>query len=207
MSAEQVLDFWFPSDLGSDPDEIMRRVQWWFRGGSNDQVRSRFARLLEEAERGRLDEWVESPRSRLALIVVLDQFSRAIYSNDGRAYRNDARACEIAREGLDKGHYAALSSCWEKTFFSLPFGHSERLSDAERAVELAEQIVLEAPEELRSILMFSAEQAKGHRDVIARFGRHPHRNALLGRDSTQEEQEYLDTGQFVHERPLPGGAS
>lgn len=185
----------------------MKQVRWWFRGGSNDEVQSRFSDLLEQAEIGQLNDWADFPRSRLALIIVLDQFSRAIYVNDGRAYRNDALACEIAKAGLKNGHYAALSSSWEKVFFSLPFGHSECLADAELAVELAEQIALDAPSELRSILMFSADQAKGHRDVIARFGRHPHRNALLGRDSTPEEQEYLKTGQLVHERPLPGAAS
>lgn len=207
MNAQRVLDFWFPADLGVDAGDAIRQVQWWFRGGSNEQVRSRFTELLKQAERGHLEHWKESPRSRLALIIVLDQFTRAIYENDARAYRNDARACEIAWEGLKVGHYAALSSCWEKTFFSLPFGHSERLTDADKAVELAAQIALEAPEELRPILKFSADQAKGHRDVIIRFGRHPHRNAVLGRESTPDEKAYLDTGRLVHERPLPGGGS
>lgn len=207
MNADLVLNFWFPSDLGSDPDETMKQVQWWFRGGSNDEVQGCFSDLLEQAEKGRLNTWADSPRSRLALIIVLDQFSRAIYPHDGRAYRNDPRAREIAHAGLENGHYAALSSPWEKVFFSLPFGHSERLADADLAVELAEQIAREAPSELSSILRFSADQAKGHRDVIARFGRHPHRNSLLGRDSTPEEQNYLKTGQFVHKRPLPGATS
>lgn len=205
VSPDLVLDFWFPPGLGSDPDDILKQVQWWFRGGSNDAVRARFPDLLTQAETGQLGAWLDAPRTRLALIIVLDQFSRAIFVGDGRAYRNDARACEMARAGLENGHYAALSSPWEKVFFSLPFGHSERLADAEMAVELAGQIALEAPGALKSILAFSADQAKGHRDVIARFGRHPHRNALLGRVSTAEEQEYLNTGQLVHERPLPRG--
>ncbi len=204
MSADQVLDFWFPAHPGSGQEAILQQVQWWFRGGSNDAVRSRFSALLEQAEAGALDHWLDAARSRLALIIVLDQFSRAVHAQDARAYRNDARACEIARAGLDKGHYAALSSPWEKLFFSLPFGHSEQLADTQLAVELAEQIAGEAPAELKAILEFSADQARGHRDVIARFGRHPHRNAVLGRASTPAELDYLKTGQLVHQRPLPG---
>jgi uncharacterized protein (DUF924 family) len=92
---------------------------------------------------------------------------------------------------------------WEKTFFFLPLGHSEELAHLEHAVKLAEELAEQAPPELRRILEHSASQARGHRDVIARFGRHPHRNAVLGRGSTPEELEYLASGQLVHTRPLP----
>jgi uncharacterized protein (DUF924 family) len=207
MNAEAVLEFWFPDDLGDDADRVLTQVQWWFRGGSNKDVRARFSGALEMAEDGKLEHWKTSPRSRLALILVLDQFSRAIYGNDSRAYRNDAAARDAAREGIGNGHYACLISCWERTFFTLPFGHSENLADANLAVALAEEIAENAPAGLEPILRFSAEQAKGHRDVIARFGRHPHRNAALGRISTADEEAYLKSGEIVHTRPLPGRAS
>ncbi len=206
MTPRNILDFWFPADLGSNPDAVLRQVQWWFRGGSNDAVKSRFAEVLAHAKNGELEHWKSEARSRLALIIVLDQFSRAIHGQHAGAYRNDAMALALAREGLDCGHYAALSCSWERTFFSLPFGHSENLADAELAVELAERIAAEGPEPVRPILEFSASQARGHRDVIARFGRHPHRNALLGRESTPAEIAYLESGELVHQRPLPGGA-
>jgi hypothetical protein len=92
---------------------------------------------------------------------------------------------------------------WEKTFFFLPLGHSEDLSHVQKALRLAEELVEPAPPEFQKILQHSASQARGHRDVIARFGRHPHRNAILGRQSTPEELEYLARGEFVHTREVP----
>jgi hypothetical protein len=92
---------------------------------------------------------------------------------------------------------AVLATAWEKTFFFLPLGHSEDFSHLDRAVHLAEELVEPAPPKVQKILEHSASQARGHRDVIARFGRHPHRNAVLGRQSTPEEVEYLARGQFV----------
>jgi Bacterial protein of unknown function (DUF924) len=100
-------------------------------------------------------------------------------------------------------HYAALETPWEKTFFFLPLGHAEETPYLETAVELAEELVAQAPPELRRILEHSAAQARGHRDVIARFGRQPHRNAVLGRQSTPEELAYLASGRLVHTRPPP----
>ena len=115
----------------------------------------------------------------------------------------DQQALALALQGLENDHYAALETPWEKTFFFLPVGHSEELMHLERAVTLAEELVAQAPPELRKVLEHSAAQARGHRDVIARFGRHPHRNAVLGRHSTPEELDYLASGQLVHTRPLP----
>ena len=200
---EDVLLFWFPERLISDHAAAVNRFEWWFRGGSNAAVAERFAPVLERAIRGDLDHWSESPRSRLALIIVLDQFSRAIHRGTARAFAQDAKALAMALQGIEIGHYAALETPWEKTFFFLPLGHSEELRHSEAAVELAEQLAEEAPPELRRILEHSASQARGHRDVIARFGRQPHRNAVLGRPSTPEELEYLASGQLVHTRPLP----
>jgi hypothetical protein len=101
------------------------------------------------------------------------------------------------------GHYGALRTPWEKTFFFLPLGHSEDLKNLELAIRLADELVEQAPAELHRVLAHSASQARGHRDVIARFGRHPHRNAVLNRQSTPEELDYLAAGQLVHRRPIP----
>ena len=106
-------------------------------------------------------------------------------------------------DGIEIGHYAALDSPWEKTFF-LPLGHFEELKHLETAVKLADDLVEQAPAELCKVLEHSAAQARGHRDVIARFGRHPHRNAVLAHPPTPEELDYLASGQLVHMRPTPG---
>ena len=200
---EEVLRFWFSSLATGDHAAMARQMEWWFRGGADSQIVERFSSLLTRATKGELDNWSQSPRSRLALIIVLDQFSRTIYRGTAQAFAQDPKALRLAREGIEVGHYTALETPWEKTFFFLPLGHSEELAILERAVDLAEELVKEAPQERRGMLEFSANQARGHRDVIARFGRHPHRNELLGRQSTLEELDYLAAEQLVHTRPLP----
>jgi uncharacterized protein (DUF924 family) len=200
---EDVLWFWFPQQLSDDHAAMVRQFEWWFRGGADSAVAERFPLLLELAKQGELDHWSHRPRSRLALIIVLDQFSRAIHRGTAQAFAQDPKALALALKGINIGHYAALETPWEKTFFFLPLGHSEQVRHLELAVKLAEELVEQAPAELRRVLEHSAAQARGHRDVIARFGRHPHRNAVLGRQSTQEERHYLARGQLVHTRPLP----
>jgi uncharacterized protein (DUF924 family) len=200
---EEVLRFWFPQPLGSDHAAMVHQFEWWFRGGADATIAERFAPLLERAAHGELDYWSHRPRSRLALIIVLDQFSRSLYRGTERAFAQDPKALALALQGLDLGHYVTLETPWEKTFFFLPLGHAEELTHLERAVRLAEELVEQAPAEFRRVLEHSASQARGHRDVIARFGRHPHRNAVLGRPSTAEELAYLASGQLVHRRSLP----
>ncbi|MBD2105492.1 DUF924 domain-containing protein [Nodosilinea sp. FACHB-13] len=198
-----VLQFWFPDQLNQGQAAIVRQWQWWFRGGMSASENERFLPLLEQAIRGDLDHWAEEPRSRLALIILLDQFSRAIYQGTARAFAQDAKACLLALEGINVGHYSALKTPWEKTFFLLPLGHSESLKKLDLAVQLADELVQEALPKNRELLAFSASQARAHREVIARFGRQPHRNAVLGRISTPEELDYLATGQLVHTRSMP----
>jgi uncharacterized protein (DUF924 family) len=201
--SEDVLRFWFPELSGANHARMVRQFEWWFRGGANSAVAERFSLLLERATRGELDHWANWPRPRLALIIVLDQFSRSLYRDTARAFAQDPKALALALEGLEIGHYAALETPWEKTFFLLPLGHSEELAQLGRAVALAEELAENAPPELRRVLEHSASQARGHRDVIARFGRHPHRNAVLGRQSTPEELDYLASGKLVHTRSIP----
>lgn len=200
---ERVLAFWFPDLSGADHARIVRQFEWWFRGGADAAIAERFAPLLERAARGELDHWSVQPRSRLALIIVLDQFPRSLYRDTARAYAQDPKALALALEGIRIGHYAGLQTPWEKTFFLLPLGHSEELAHLERAVALADELAAAAPPEFRKLLEHSASQARGHRDVIARFGRQPHRNAVLGRQSTADELEYLARGELVHKRALP----
>jgi uncharacterized protein (DUF924 family) len=142
----------------------------------------------------------------LSLIVVLDQFPRGLFAGTPEAYAYDPAALRIAEEGLRNGHYDSLAKPWEKTFFFMPLvhaegpGHRERL---ERVLAMTEGIALEAPKRLRLLYRHSVNQVRGHLDVISRFGRFPHRNPILGRPSTREEQSYLDKGDFVHLRPPP----
>ena len=207
--AEDVLRFWFPRLPSGDPAAMVRQWERWFRGGMDADIIKHFSPLLEQATRGELDTWSREPRSRLALIIVLDQFSRTIHRGTAEAFAQDPKACALALEGIDIGHYAALETPAEKTFYLLPLGHTEQsepsshLTNLDLAVKLADELVKQVPQEYRALLEFSAAQARRHRDVIARFGRHPHRNEVLGRQSTPEELEYLASGQLVHTRPMP----
>jgi uncharacterized protein (DUF924 family) len=200
IEPEDILNFWFPPGLAVDEATHLRQFEWWFRGGADGVIVEKFTPTLEAASRGELDAWAAVPESRLALIVVLDQFSRTVHRNTARAFAQDEKALGLAVDGLKQGHYDQLQMVWQKTFFLLPLGHSERLDLLERCVGLAEALIGEAPDRLRKVYEFSAGQARGHRDVIARFGRHPHRNAVLGRESTAEELAYLASGQLVHQR-------
>jgi uncharacterized protein (DUF924 family) len=200
---EGVLAFWFPDLSAANHARMVRQFEWWFRGGADAAIAERFAPFFACAARGELDHWAAQPRSRLALIIVLDQFPRSLYRDTAQAYARDPKALALSLEGIRIGHYARLETPWEKTFFLLPLGHSEELAHLERAVVLAEEIAAGALPEFRKVLEHSASQARGHRDVIARFGRQPHRNTVLGRQSTPEELDYLARGELVHKRGLP----
>jgi uncharacterized protein (DUF924 family) len=200
---QDVLRFWFPEPAPQDHAAMVVQQEWWFRGGADAQILARFVPLFERAVRGDFDAWAQEADSRLALIVVLDQFSRTIHRGTALAYAHDAKARALAREGLKVGHYAALQDPWQKTFFLLAFGHSEEVPDLDRAVGLAEELAASAPEPKRRMLEFSANQARSHREVLRRFGRQPHRNEILGRASTAEELAYLATNELVHQRAVP----
>ncbi|WP_310417686.1 DUF924 family protein [Chamaesiphon sp. OTE_8_metabat_110] len=202
-AVEDVLKFWFPSLPDSDLAARVRQFDWWFRGGGDAEIVARFSPLLERAIAGELNDWTREPRSRLALILILDQFSRTIYQGTDRAFAQDETARALTISGIELGHYTALETPWEKTFFFLPLGHAEQLQHLEMSVQLADALVDESLPEYRSLLEFSAAQARRQRDVVARFGRQPHRNKLLGRISTPAELEYLASGQLVHKQPFP----
>ena len=170
--ATEVLDFWFKDHGTKD---------WFAKNPDFDaKIRDRFAALLVEAGNGKLDSWGGTARGALALIVVLDQFSRNLNRDGALAFANDARALRLARQAIAKGFHKELA-LRERSFIYLPFEHSESKSDQELSVryfiELGDSTFLEA--------------AKKHKAIVDRFGRFPHRNAALGRTSTPEEIAFL----------------
>jgi len=169
--------------------------------GVNRQITERFGEVLEQARRGELDHWAATARGRLALIIVLDQFSRNVYRGSPLSYAQDEKALRLAVEGIELGMDQELSDM--ERFFWLPLGHSEDLALQERSVLHAEEEAANEPSHLRAGAEFGASQAKAARDVIARFGRHPHRNEILGRECTPEELEYLRTETPPHLRRPP----
>jgi uncharacterized protein (DUF924 family) len=190
--AEQVLDFWF-GELGPHgfaADEVEAR--WWRADPAFDQLlRDRFGALHAAVAAGRRAEWLASPRGRLAAILVLDQFTRNLFRGSARMYACDPLALEAARAGVDLGMDRALSGD-PRVFFTMPFQHSEELADQERSVQLLAAHRDELPEPDRARLDSALRHAEEHRDTVRRFGRFPHRNALLGRASSPDEVAFLD---------------
>ena len=189
--AEEVLDFWF-ADAAEGPEALARRNRVWFAGGEafDRECTERFAGILAAAARGELDAWKATPRGRLALIIVLDQLSRNIHRGEAAAYGQDDRALALCKEGLDLGHDRQLAPC-ERTFFYMPLEHAEDRDVQRLSVHLFERLAAEASEEWRAELRGNAGYAREHRMIVERFGRFPHRNAVLGRTSTPAEEEYL----------------
>ena len=202
---EQVLSYWFPEDIvDGDPQTLRHQMERWMGGSAelDREITERFGEVLEQARRGELDHWAETTPGRLALIVVLDQFSRRVYRGSPLSYAQDKKALRLAVEGIDLGMERELTDM-ERMFFWLPLGHSEDLTLHERGVSHLEEEVADAPEHLRGWREHNLYQAKAARNVIARFGRHPHRNELLDRGSTPQELEYLRTETPPHLRRPP----
>lgn len=188
---EDVLDFWF-ADATDDPDALGRRNRVWFQGGEafDRQCAEGFTKTLEAAARGDLNHWKTSPRGRLALMILLDQFSRNIYRGTAAAFAQDDRALALCREGLEMGEDRQLAPC-ERTFFYMPLEHAEDRDVQRLSVHLFERLAEEAPEEWRAQLLANAGYAREHRVIVDEFGRFPHRNEILGRASTPAEDAYL----------------
>ncbi len=174
-TASSIVDFWrkagpamwFAKDAGFDRD-----------------FRERFLTAHEAAVRGELEDWPVTPHGALALVILLDQFPRNAFRGTPRMYATDAMAREAATAAIDAGHDEAVGEL--QLFFYLPFGHSEDVVDQERSVALA-----------RALGEPNLSHAKGHRDIVRRFGRFPHRNPILGRAMTAEEQQFLDDGGYA----------
>jgi uncharacterized protein (DUF924 family) len=199
--ARTVRDFWF-GKLPLSPEQLNRRMQLWFGGDSvspeqrqhmDDAIRDRYEPLMQEAAAGRLDSWADGPRRRLSLILLLDQFPRNIYRGTARAFAYDAQALGLAISGMQSGADAALNPV-ERMFFYMPLQHSEVREVQDESVAAYRRLVMEAPDSLKEIFAGTLEYAERHRDLIERFGRFPHRNEVLGRASTKEEDAYLREG-------------
>ncbi len=177
MEPETVLGFWF--------SERVRRH--WFGNTSRDldlEIRNRFEDAWRAAARGVFAAWEAEPRGALALVVLLDQFPLHMFRGQAEAWSTEREARAVARRAVERGHDAALDADG-KRFLYMPFMHSEDLGDQDLAVALYEKAGLED----------AARWARHHREIVRRFGRFPHRNAPLGRETTPEEAAWLASGE------------
>lgn len=187
-TADEVLRYWFAPEPGSGAAPMKR----WFSGSEavDREIREHFGDVLSQAEAGALVHWREAPKSQLALIIVLDQFSRNLYRGSAQAFQNDAQALKLSWQMLEKRWDQTLPPLW-RPFVYLPLEHSERLSDQEESLRRFELLLAATPAEQQAFYRNLLDYAQRHHDVIARFGRFPHRNERLGRESTPEEQTFL----------------
>ena len=184
VDAASVNDFWF--GVPSDFDHGRERKAWFAKDETFDaEVRRRFGATIEQCLRGELDEWSHDPRSALAQILVLDQLTRNAFRDTPRAFAGDARA--LAAESRMVGERSDQSlPTFMRAFVYMPFEHAEGLAMQDEAVRLFTRLVADDPNESSKL-----DYAHRHRAVIERFGRFPHRNAILGRQSTAEEIAFL----------------
>src|SRR5512145_2854469 len=192
MKVEAVLEFWF----GSNPDDAAiakeKSALWWSKNPQvDDEIRGRFEGLVAKAAAGELSYWEATPTGRLALILLTDQFPRNIYRDSHRAFAYDAKALAWCLDGIEQ-HVDRKLRPIERVFFYLPLEHAESLEHQDKSVKHFGELVSIVDEPDKAVFKEYLDFAIRHRDIIARFGRFPDRNKILGRQFTAEEIAFLN---------------
>ncbi len=191
MLPREVLEFWF--GRADDEAQVLRtHAPLWFRKSAelDAEITMRFGAVVAAASQGGLNEWSDTAQGVLARIILVDQFRRNIHRNSAAAFEADARARAWTLDGIERGLDRQLRPV-ERTFFYLPLEHAEDRTLQARCVQLFEALRDSVPEPLREAFEGYLAYARAHRDIIERFGRFPHRNALLARPSSPEEIAFL----------------
>ena len=188
---DEILSFWFMEHELSAP-QIDGRMDTWFGEDPefDEQVAEDFAEEVERASEGRLDHWAHESRGRLALILLLDQFRRNIFRNTSDAFNKDKAALKLCVEGAMEKKDKGLTPI-QKAFFYMPLQHAESRKVQTKSREIYQRLVEAVSPTYRETFETIAQFADLHADIVEQFGRFPHRNKLLGRDNSPEEDEYL----------------
>jgi uncharacterized protein (DUF924 family) len=188
---QRVLDFWF-SDSELDAPTIDSRMERWFGTDPelDEQIEQAFGQLVQRASNRELMHWKDEPTGRLALIILLDQFRRNIYRGSAEAFALDTLALKLCIEGTMNHAYQALTP-FQQLFFFMPLQHTESLKVQEKSVRIYAALAERVSETLHETFMTTVQFAELHRDIVAEFGRFPHRNKSLGRTNTRAEDDYL----------------
>ncbi len=187
----ELLDFWF-GNLGSADLPTSDRTSLWF--GESDPVKKQllesFESEFEKAMSGDLNNWAETPRGRLALIILLDQFPRYVYKRSSQAFAYDENARQLCIDGLQQKMDKSLTLI-ERVFFYMPLVHTESSETQEESIQLYQELAALSMTETTQVYQLFLAYAYAHFRVIKQFGRFPQRNEMLGRESTQAELEFL----------------
>ena len=185
---KSILEFWF----GSDPNEPLKNSKTWYQKNAefDAEIKKRFEKCLTLAARGGLDSWKATPEGYLALIILLDQFSRNVYRDTPGAFQNDPLALSASLEAQRLGLDRQLGPI-QRTFLYMPMMHAENREIQKRSVETFRRLAEESPPQFQEKLKDNLNYAERHAAIIERFGHFPHRNQILGRSSIPEEIEFL----------------
>jgi uncharacterized protein (DUF924 family) len=193
---ENILEFWFgsfPTPYSADAS----KADMWFKNGSayDSEIFIQFGVDYENAINGELDHWIDSHRGRLALTILLDQFSRHIHRGTAQSFAQDEKAQVLCIDGLGAGDDAKMHPV-ERSFFYLPLEHAEDLEKQNLSIRAYEQLVQDVPEQYRQTFEVTLSFAKSHHYVIEKFGRFPELNEILDRESTAEELKFIVSGKY-----------
>ena len=188
---DSIRAFWLGDSLAG-PEAAIARGDWWYRGGAavDEEIRARFGFVMQPALAGRLTGWAGRPAGDLALVLVLDQFTRNLFRATPRAYAGDAAAMQVLVSALSAGLDRKLHPV-ERIWLYHPCHHAEDLSQQDRGLALLRGLLKEAPADWKSYVERSIQGWTRHRDIVARFGRFPHRNRVLGRRGSAAEDRFL----------------
>jgi uncharacterized protein (DUF924 family) len=190
VKSEDVLEFW----LGAPGDAPLAKSKAWYKKDEafDREIKERFEETLEAGKRGELGEWKKTPRGRLAFVILNDQFSRNMFRGTADMFAQDALARDTALDAIAQGDEGQLKPI-ERSFLYMPLMHAEDVDLQRKCVAAFGRLVDSSPADLKGFLENGLHYAKLHADIVERFGRFPHRNAMLNRPTTREEESFLKT--------------
>ena len=186
-----ILQFWFGDVDALGRSDVMHSRRWFMKDDAFDrEIADRFGETFADVRAGHREQWLDDPRGRVAYVIVLDQFPRNMFRGTARMFEGDRQALAAAVEGIAR-HDDAELNVNERSFLYMPFMHSEDIDMQDRSVALFKELAEGAPSELRGSLVAAVQYAEKHREIITRYRRFPHRNAVLGRESRPEELAFI----------------
>lgn len=185
--------FWFGDLTKAMPSEDTVKKWFGFSPETDAEIKEQFGDMVNQAANGELDEWRNSPQGSVVLTILLDQFPRNIFRRTERAFVYDDKALQLAKESIAKNYDRSMHFA-ERVFCYMPFMHTEDETAQHKGVSLFQQLANQANNEQYKFAQHALKEARKHRSIIIRFGRFPHRNAVLGRVSTEEETQFLAEG-------------
>jgi len=187
---DSVLKFWFGYLESPDSFPVQKVPLWEGEASADQELKMRFIQDYQNAATGQYAAWRHTPKGRLGLIILLDLFPRHIYANQAKMFATDPAALGLAQEGIRDGEDLKLFPI-ERAFFYMPFQHSENADIQTLSVKLYQKLVAQSPPQIKPLMQEFLKLAAKHKETIDRFGRFPHRNEILRRESTPEELKYL----------------